>query len=114
MFDKLEINKGMLVENIVAQMLVATGNKLYFYSNSSHEKDDRMEIDFLVRKPSVTSRHNISPIEVKSSTHYTLTSLNKCINKFGEYLATPYVIHSADYMEKDGITFIPLYMTPLL
>ena len=31
MFDKLEINKGMLVENIVAQMLVATGNKLYFY-----------------------------------------------------------------------------------
>lgn len=114
MFDKLEINKGMLVENIVAQMLVATGNKLYFYSNSSHEKDDRMEIDFLVRNPSVTSRHNISPIEVKSSTHYTLTSLNKCINKFGEYLATPYVIHSADYMEKDGITFIPLYMTPLL
>ena len=114
MFDKLEINKGMLVENIVAQMLVATGNKLYFYSNSSHEKDDRMEIDFLVRKPSVTSCHNISPIEVKSSTHYTLTSLNKCINKFGEYLAIPYVIHSADYMEKDGITFIPLYMTPLL
>ena len=114
MFDKLEINKGMLVENIVAQMLVATGNKLYFYSNSSHEKDDRMEIDFLVRKPSVTSRHNISPIEVKSSTHYTLTSLNKCINKFGEYLATSYVIHSADYMEKDGLSFIPLYMTPLL
>ena len=114
MFDKLEINKGMLVENIVAQMLVATGNKLYFYSNSSHEKDDRMEIDFLVRKPSVTSRHNISPIEVKSSTHYTLTSLNKCMSKYGEYLATPYVIHSADYMEKDGITFIPLYMTPLL
>lgn len=114
MFDKLEINKGMLVENIVAQMLVATGNKLYFYSNSSHEKDDRMEIDFLVRKPSVTSRHNISPIEVKSTTRYTLTSLNKCMNKYGEYLATPYVIHSADYMEKDGITFIPLYMTPLL
>ena len=114
MFDKLEINKGMLVENIVAQMLVATGNKLYFYSNSSHEKDDRMEIDFLVRKPSVTSRHNISPIEVKSSTHYTLTSLKKCMSKYGEYLSTPYVIHSADYMEKGGITFIPLYMTPLL
>lgn len=114
MFDKMEINKGMLVENIVAQMLVATGNKLYFYSNSSHEKDDRMEIDFLVRKPSVTSRHNISPIEVKSSTHYTLTSLKKCMSKYGEYLAIPYVIHSADYMEKDGITFIPLYMTPLL
>ncbi len=43
-----------------------------------------------------------------------LTSLNKCMSKYGEYLATPYVIHSADYIEKDGITFIPVYMTPVL
>lgn len=110
MFDKLEINKGMLVENIVAQMLRTAGNRLYFYTNA----DDKMEIDFLVRKPSVTSRHNISPIEVKSSARYTLTSLEKYRHKYAEYLATPYVIHSNDYMEKDGITFMPLYMTPLL
>ena len=114
MFDKLEINKGMLVENIVAQMLRTAGNKLYFYSNSSRNKEDKMEIDFLVRKPSVTSRHNISPIEVKSTLRYTLTSLNKCRDKYGEYLATPYVIHSGDYMEKEGITYLPLYMTPCL
>ena len=110
MFDKLEINKGMLVENIVAQMLRTAGNRLYFYTNA----DDKMEIDFLVRKPSVTSRHNISPIEVKSSARYTLTSLEKYRHKYAEYLATPYVIHSNDYMEKDGITFMPLYMTTLL
>ena len=114
MFDKLEINKGMLVENIVAQMLRAAGNKLYFYTNASHDKEDKMEIDFLVRKPSVTSRHNISPIEVKSSTRYTLTSLNKYRRKYAEYLATAYVIHSNDYEEKDGIAFVPFYMTPLL
>ncbi len=114
MFDKLEINRGMLVENIVAQMLRTAGNRLYFYSNASHNKDDKMEIDFLVRKPSVTSRHNISPIEVKSSARYTLTSLDKYRHKYSEYLATPYVIHSKDYIEKDGITYIPLYMTPLL
>ena len=114
MFDKLEINKGMLVENIVAQMLRTAGNKLYFYSNASHNKDDKMQIDFLVRKPSVTSRHNISPIEVKSSARYTLTSLDKYRRKFSEYTATPYLIHSNDYMEKNGVTFIPLYMTPLL
>ncbi len=114
MFDKLEINKGMLVENIVAQMLRAAGNKLYFYTNASHDKEDKMEIDFLVRKPSVTSRHNISPIEVKSSTRYTLTSLNKYRRKYVEYLATAYVIHSNDYEEKDGIAFVPFYMTPLL
>ena len=114
MFDKLEINKGMLVENIVAQMLCAAGNKLYFYTNASHDKEDKMEIDFLVRKSSVTSRHNISPIEVKSSTRYTLTSLNKYRRKYAEYLATAYVIHSNDYEEKDGIAFVPFYMTPLL
>lgn len=110
MFDKLEVNKGMLVENIVAQMLRSTGNELYFYSNPSRTAEDRMEIDFLIRKPSVTSRHNISPIEVKSSTRYTLSSLEKCISKYGKYLSTPYVLHSSDLMEKDGITYLPLYM----
>ena len=30
LFGKLEFNKGMIVENVVAQMLVASGHKLYF------------------------------------------------------------------------------------
>ena len=42
-----------------------------------------MQVDFLVQKEVVTSRHNISPIEVKSGTGYTLTSIQKCIKKFG-------------------------------
>ena len=117
MFDKLEINEGMLVENIVAQMLRAAGHQLFFYSN--YDKDDasnRMEIDFLIQKETVTvtSRHNISPIEVKSSTNYTLKSLTKCINKFGQYLSTPYVLHSKDLEIANGITYLPIYMTPLL
>lgn len=115
MFDKLEINEGMLVENIVAQMLRTAGHSLFFYS--SYDKEDasnRMEIDFLIQKESVTSRHNISPIEVKSGTNYTLSSLAKCINKFGRYLSTPYVLHSKDLEIENGITYLPLYMTPLL
>jgi len=115
MFDKLEINEGMLVENIVAQMLKASGKKLYFFSN--YDKDDaenRMEIDFLIQKEIVTSRHNISPIEVKSSTNYTLSSIKKCIEKYSNYLSTPYILHSKDMELKDGLVFLPLYMTPLL
>lgn len=113
--NKLEINEGMLVENIVAQMLTAAGHNLYFYSNSSREDaKERMEIDFLISKGKITSRHNISPIEVKSSTRYTLNSLRKCIVKFGEQLATPYVLHGGDLQEKEGITYLPLYMTELL
>lgn len=79
MLDKLEVNTGMLVENIVAQMFVASGHKLYFYSNN-----------------------------------YTITSLQKFIKKFNRQLATPIVVHYQDYQEKDGITYLPIYMVPLL
>ena len=115
MFDKLEVNEGMLVENIVAQMLRAAGHKLYFFSNSSRTSvEDRMEIDFLIAKPVTTSRHNISPIEVKSGQRYTLNSLRKCIAKYGSQLSTPYVLHDKDVKIEDGIVYLPIYMTPLL
>ncbi len=115
MFGKLEVNEGMLVENSVAQMLRASGHRLYFFSNSSRTStEDRMEIDFLIAKPVTTNRHNISPIEVKSSSHYTLSSLRKYITKYNNQLSTPYVIHDKDLKVEDGIVFLPLYMTPLL
>ena len=115
MFDKLEVNEGMLVENIVAQMLRAAGHRLYFFSNSSRTSaDDRMEIDFLIAKPVTTSRHNISPIEVKSGQRYALNSLRKCIAKYGSQLSTSYVLHDRDVKTEDGIVYLPLYMTPLL
>ena len=114
LFDKLAVNEGMFIENIVAQMLTASGHSLYFYGKASREAEHRMEIDFLIQKDKATSRHNIRPIEVKSGKNYTLSSLKKCMNKFGEYITLPTVLHDADYIEKDGITYLPLYMTPLL
>ena len=115
LFDKLEVNKGMIVENIVAQMLVASGHKLYFYANASRDDvTERMEIDFLIAKSKISNRHNISPIEVKSSKNYTLRSLQKFKSKFDEQTHIPYVIHPGDYKEENGIVYLPLYMTPLL
>jgi len=115
LLNKLEVNQGMIVENIVAQMLVANRHKLYFYSNSNrNDASDRMEIDFLTAKNRLTTRHNIMPIEVKSSQRYTLSSMRKCMGKFGEYLSTPVVLHGADLKEENGILFLPLYMTPLI
>lgn len=115
LFDKLEVNKGMIVENIVAQMLVASGHKLYFYSNSSRDDSEaRMEIDFLIAKSKISNRHNISPIEVKSSKNYTLSSLRKFMKKYAEQTYIPYVLHTSDFKEEEGITYLPLYMTPLL
>jgi predicted AAA+ superfamily ATPase len=114
MLDKLEVNAGMLVENMVAQMLRASGHKLYFYSRNSKDTEERMEIDFLIAKSKITTRHNISPIEVKSSSNYTITSLRKFIGKFATSLSVPYVIHSMDLEVKEDIVYLPLYMVPLL
>ncbi|MCQ2252235.1 MAG: AAA family ATPase [Bacteroidales bacterium] len=111
---KLEVNLGMLMENIVAQMLVSSGHKLYFYSNSDKVAENRMEIDFLIGKPTVTSRHNICPLEVKSTTRYTFTSLEKFRKKYAQQLSVPYLLHTADVMQQDGIVFLPIYMASVL
>ena len=115
MLDKLEINKGMLVENIVAQMLVAAGHRLYFFSSyDKNNAQETMEIDFLIRKPSISNSHNISPIEVKSGKNYATRSLDKFRQKYYNQLATSYILHSADLRVETDLTFLPLYMTPLL
>ena len=112
---KLEVNLGYVMENIVAQMLVAAKHKLYyFYQYDDDDASNTMEVDFLISKPSVTTRKNICPIEVKSSPRYSLASLQKCMTKFEQYITTPIVLHTKDVEQKDGITYLPLYMTPLL
>ena len=115
LFDKLEVNKGMLIENIVAQMLTCSGHRLYFYSNPSRDDSgSRMEIDFLIAKSKISSRHNISPIEVKSGKNYTLSSIKKFRDKYHSLLHTPYVVQINDLKVEDGIVYLPVYMTPFL
>lgn len=115
MFGKLEINEGMLMENLVAQMLRAAGHKLYFYSSYSKDNaDERMEIDFLVSKAITTSRHNVLPIEVKSGKNYTLSSLEKFRKKYAGMLSNAIILHTSDLKTEEGVTYLPIYMTPLL
>ena len=105
----------MILENEVAKMLTAGGHKLYFYANSSRsDAASRMEIDFLIAKSKISSRHNISPIEVKSGKNYTLSSIKKFQEKYGEQLHIPYVLHTEDLKEEDRILYLPVYMTPFL
>lgn len=96
-------------------MLLAAGHKLYyFYQYDDVDSSNTMEIDFLISKPAITSRKNIWPIEVKSTPRYSLSSLNKCLDKFGQYVTNPIVLQTKDLEIKDGVTYLPLYMTPLL
>lgn len=113
--DKLDTNEGMIMENVVAQMLVAECHKLFFYSRSSNEAaEERMEIDFLIRKSKITNRHNISPIEVKSGKRFSLSSIEKFKKKYGEYLSTAYVLYDGDLKVENGVVYLPLYMAPVL
>lgn len=115
LFDDIELNEGMLVENVVAQMLAASGHKLYFYSNRSRtEKDSRMEIDFLLTRKTLGERNNVIPIEVKSGKRITHRSLDKFRTKFANYVDTPCLLSRRDLEIKDGILHLPLYMAPLL
>ena len=115
LFNKLTFNNGMIIENIVAQMLVASKNKLYFFSrNNREDASETMEIDFLLSKSAITSKHNIIPIEVKSSKNYTYSSLNKLISKYKDYLAQSIIIHTSDLKIENNILYLPIYMTMLL
>ncbi|MCD8107804.1 MAG: DUF4143 domain-containing protein [Oscillospiraceae bacterium] len=110
LFDKLDINEGMIMENAVAQMLRANGHKLYFYSRSDSEnRENHMEIDFLI-----ADGRKISPIEVKSGNYRSHSSLDKFRHKFSHQLGTPYILYSGDVMMKDEILHLPLYMAQML
>ena len=113
--DRLSLDKGMLMENMVAQMIRASGRGLYFYSNADRTSaENRMEIDFLICKPNLTRMHNIIPIEVKSSRAYEFVSLGKFRRKFSDQLHEPVVLHPKDLKVDDGIVYLPLYMAGLL
>ncbi len=115
LFNKLSFNEGMILENVVAQMLVANKRKLYFFSRNDRENaTETMEIDFLISSNKVTTKHNIIPIEVKSGERYTFSSLEKLNNKYRDYLDEPIIIHTKDLKEENGILYMPVYMTSLL
>lgn len=112
---KVELNAGLIYENLVAQMLRATGRRLYFYSTSAEvNKADRMEIDFLISRGKLQRRHNISPIEVKSSGEYETKSLDKFMGKYDSFLSDAYILHTKDVDKKGRKTYLPVYMAPLL
>lgn len=101
------IGKSYIVEEFAK-------NEYESYIFIDFNKAPRMVRDFLLQKDKVTNRHNIRPIEVKSGKNYTLSSLAKCMKKFGEYMTTPTILHAADYKVEGDVTYLPLYMTPLL
>ena len=111
----IELNKGMLVENVVAQMLTAAGQRLFYHTErNTPELGGCMEIDFLLTRALIGRRKNVYPMEVKSGTRYATSSLDKFMRKYPQYVAQPIVLHPSDFKSDGNKLYFPLYMASLL
>lgn len=106
--DKLPANLGYIYENLVAQMLRAAGNNLYYHTWPKDEKHN-YEIDFLLSRGT-----KICPVEVKSSNYKTHASMNEFCKKYPSRIGNRYLLYTKE-LRKDGeIVLVPVYMTGLL
>ncbi|MCD8119015.1 MAG: AAA family ATPase [Lachnospiraceae bacterium] len=107
--DTLPANLGYVYENMVAQMLRASGNELFYYTMPSDTSNHSYEIDFLL------SRGNkICPIEVKSSGYRTHKSLDVFSEKFSERVLRKYLVYTKDLRKDADVVMVPMYMVPYL
>jgi hypothetical protein len=107
--DKLSVNLGYLYENVVAQILTASGNELFYYTMLSETSKHNYEIDFLL-----TRKNKVCPLEVKSSGYKTHKSLDVFTGKFSERILNRYLIYTKDMRKDTDILCLPFYMVPFL
>lgn len=107
--DKLEANLGYIYENLVAQMLCAAGNELYYYTFPTDSNKHNYEVDFLLSRGS-----KLVPIEVKSSGYKSHKSSDMFCEKFSSRVGDRYLFYTKDYA-RDGMTVcLPVYMAGLV
>lgn len=107
--DKLSTNLGYVYENVIAQMLRATGKQLFYNTIPVYDGKKYYEIDFLI-----SDAHKVSPIEVKSSGYKSHASLDAFCEKFSERIRNRYIIYTKDLKREQGIDYIPVYMAMFL
>ena len=107
--DKLSTNLGYLYENVVAQMLRAAGNELFYHTFPTEKGNRNYEIDFLLAR-----KNKVCPIEVKSSGYSTHASLDAFCNKYPDRILNKYLIFSKDIKKDKEVQYLPFYMTMFL
>lgn len=107
--DKLSADLGYVYENIVAQMLVASGNKLFYHTWPSETGKRNYEIDFLITRES-----KICPIEVKSSQSKEHKSIDEFQKKFSARILRRYMLYTKDFHKEQDLICLPVYMAPYL
>ena len=104
--DKLSANLGYVYENIVAQILTATGNKLFYHTWPMENSNHNYEVDFLLSRGS-----KIWPIEVKSSGYKSHASLDAFCKKFSKRISNRYLVYTKDLKKDEATTLLPVFMT---
>lgn len=107
--DKLDTDLGYLYENMVAQTLYASGNKLFYYTFPKDKSKHNYEIDFMISK-----KNKICPIEVKSSGYKTHASIDSFATKFSSKIGQKYLVYTKDLRKDGDLLCIPIYMTMFL
>lgn len=107
--DKLGANLGYLYENVVAQILTANGNELFYYTIMSDSSRHNYEIDFLVSR-----KNKICPVEVKSSNYRTHKSLDVFCEKYSARILNKYLIYTKDFSKDKDIFCLPVYLTQFI
>jgi uncharacterized protein len=107
--DKLSLNLGYLYENAVAQMLVSSNRKLYYFTSPKKDSTKNYEIDFLFN-----DKNKISPLEVKSSNISKHGSIDVFGMKYSKYINQKYLVSDKDYFKDKELTNLPYYLLPFL
>lgn len=106
---KLAANLGYLYENVIAQVLTANGNELFYHTFRNETSRHNYEIDFILAR-----KNKICPIEVKSSGYKTHKSLDMFSEKYSERILKKYIVYTKDYMKDRDVVCLPVYMSPFL
>lgn len=107
--DKLSVNLGYLYENVVAQILKANGNSLFYYTFLDEKSRHNFEIDFLLAR-----NNKVCPIEIKSSGYKTHASLDAFSEKYSSRILNKYLVYTKDLGKDKDVFSVPFYMTMFL
>lgn len=107
--DKLSADLGYVYENVIAQMLKASGHELYYYTFPTDSGKHNYEVDFLI-----ADGDKISPVEVKSSGYKAHASLDAFCKKFSARIKNKYLIYTKDMRKEEDVQYLPAYMTMFL
>ena len=106
--DKLSTNLGYVYENVIAQILAASGNKLFYYTWPKDENHNS-EIDFLLSRGA-----KLHPVEVKSSGYKTHKSLDVFCEKYSHIVERRYLLYTKDLKRDMETLLLPVYMTQFI